>query len=147
MSYKLITRAIFAVITADGNKLETNVEVRAYAAPKRDESGKLTVDKQEGVPYKRTGGKGRGTQDHRYVYANVKGESGYFPITAAQADALPTAKSITLTSVATTEIKKDEQPKVEAKAPKQAQAPAAAQAPAEQPKKAQRKGQRAVVAA
>lgn len=95
MSYKLITKAILSITGSDGKKHATNVDVRAYASPKRDEAGKITIDGKQ-VPFKRTGGKGRGTQDNRYMYATVKGESAFFPITAAQADALNGAKAVEL---------------------------------------------------
>lgn len=92
MSYRLITNATFAVTSASGEKTERNVEVRLYPAPKRDASGLITVDGSE-VSYKRTGGRGRGTTDNRYVYATVKALSGFFLITEAESSALVGGKA------------------------------------------------------
>lgn len=86
MSYRLITKATLAIKSADGKTMEREVECRAYPAPKRDNAGLITIDGNE-VGFKRTGGKGRGTQDHRYMYATVKGVSAFWPITEAEATA------------------------------------------------------------
>lgn len=87
MSYKLITKALFTVTNAAGVKTEREVQVRAYPAPKRDASGSITIDGADGS-YKRTGGKGRGTVDNRYMYAVIKGQPAFWPITEAEATAL-----------------------------------------------------------
>lgn len=87
MSYRLITKAVLAITNAAGETTSADVEVRAYPAPKRDASGTITVDGKV-AQYKRTGGKGRGVSDTRYMYFPMKGESAYCAITEAQATAL-----------------------------------------------------------
>jgi hypothetical protein len=87
MSYRLITKAVFTITNSAGATTEREVEVRAYPAPKREAAGQIDVDGTS-VAYKRTGGKGRGAIDTRYVYATVKGESAYWAITEAEATAL-----------------------------------------------------------
>lgn len=87
MSYRLITKAILAITNAAGETASAEVEVRAYPSPKRDASGTITVDGNV-QQYKRTGGKGRGTADTRYMYFPMKGESAYCAITESQATAL-----------------------------------------------------------
>jgi hypothetical protein len=87
MTYRLITKAILTITSAAGVKSEREIEIRAFASPKRDAVGALTVDGVS-VSYKRTGGKGRGTVDTRYMYFPAKGESAYAAITASEATAL-----------------------------------------------------------
>lgn len=129
MSYRLISLANFVVTSADGNTTERQVEVRLYPAPKRDAQGVITVDGVE-AQYKRTGGKGRGTADNRYAYAPVKGASGFWAITEAEAAAMVGGK------VALTCIEKA----AETPAPATTEA-AAEQAPAAaEGKKAERRG-------
>lgn len=128
MSYRLITRANFVVTSADGTKSERIVEVRAYPAPKRDAAGLITVDGAD-VEFRRTGGKGRGTVDARYAYAAVKGASGFWPITEAEATALIGGRA-SLDSI------QAEQPKAE---PEQA-APEAPKAETPKGEKAKRRG-------
>lgn len=128
MSYRLITRATLTITPATGEPITRVTEVRAYPSPKRDASGAITVD---GKPesYKRTGGKGRGTQDRRYMYFPMRGESAYTEITEAEATAL-IGGSVTIVAVAA------EQP---------APAPASEQ-PAQQPAPEAPKAQRRVKA-
>ena len=77
MSYRLITKATLTIVAASGVALVPRViDIRAYPSPKRDASGMLTLDGVM-VSYKRTGGKGRGTADHCYVYFPVGTESAY----------------------------------------------------------------------
>ena len=87
MSYKLISAANFVVISASGVRTERAVEVRVYPAPKREPSAMIDVDGVS-VPYKRTGGKGRGSEDNLYLYAMVKGASGFWKVSAAESEAL-----------------------------------------------------------
>lgn len=98
MSYRLITRATLTIVAATGVTTTRDLEVRAYPAPKRDAAGAITVDGQA-CSYKRTGGKGRGTADRRYVYAPVKGESAYFEITEQEAAAM-IGGTVTLATIA-----------------------------------------------
>lgn len=116
MSYRLITNATLTIVSTTGDKSEREVQVRAYPSPKRDATGAITIDGAEST-FKRTGGKGRGTADNRYMYAVVKGESAFWPITEAEATAAVGGK-VTLTSIAKAEPAKPEAPKAEpAKAP------------------------------
>lgn len=112
MSYRLITKAVFAVTSSAGIKTERTVEARLYVSPKRDASGEIQIDGQW-VPYKRTGGKGRGTADQRYMYATVKGQSAFWPITEAEASAL-IGGTCSLTSVVEQAAAEPEAPKAEA---------------------------------
>lgn len=98
MSYRLITKAILSIVNATGVKSEREIEVRAYPAPKRDASGAIEVDGVS-ASYKRTGGKGRGTADNRYMYFPAKGESAYCDITESEAQAL-VGGTVVVTSVA-----------------------------------------------
>lgn len=118
MSYRLITKAVLTITGATGATSEREVECRLYPAPKRDAAGLIHVDGAD-VSYRRTGGKGRGTADHRYMYATVKGASCFWAITEAEATAL-VGGIAKLTSVV-------EQPKPEA--PTEPVAPAAPEAP------------------
>ena len=129
MSYRLITNANFVITSADGTTSERVVEVRLYPAPKRDAQGVITVDGEQ-VQFKRTGGKGRGTADNRYAYAPVKGQSGFWAITEAEAAAM-IGGTITLTSV-----------EAKAETPAATEAAPAAAEPAKEPegKKAARRG-------
>ena len=87
MSYRLITKATLTITSATGTPFARDIEVRAYPSPKRDASGAITVDGVS-ASYKRTGGKGRGTSDNRYMYFPAKGESAYCAITDDEAMAL-----------------------------------------------------------
>lgn len=98
MSYRIITKASLIITNAAGVKTEREVAARAYPAPKRDAAGSITIDGVSAT-YKRTGGKGRGTSDNRYMYAQVKQTSAFWPITEAEAAALVGGVA-TLTSVA-----------------------------------------------
>lgn len=97
MSYRLITKANMTIKSADGKTTERQVECRQYAAPKRDNAGMIDIDGNS-VGFKRTGGKGRGTADHRYMYAPIKGVSAFWSITEAEATAL-VGGTVKLTSV------------------------------------------------
>jgi len=97
MSYRLITIAKFTVTSATGVTTEREVQVRAYPSPKRDAAGAITVD-GDSTTFKRTGGKGRGTADNRYMYATVKSESAFWAITEAEATGA-VGGQIALTSV------------------------------------------------
>lgn len=99
MSYRLITKATLTIIAADGTTHERVTEVRAYPSPKRDASGAITVDGAS-TAYKRTGGKGRGTADNRYMYFPLGKESAYTAITESEAAAL-IGGTVTVTSIAT----------------------------------------------
>lgn len=86
MSYKLITKAVLTITNAAGEIMTREVQCRSYPAPKRDASGSITIDGADSS-YKRTGGKGRGTVDSRYMYATVKGVQCFWAITEAEATA------------------------------------------------------------
>lgn len=98
MSYRLITKALFSVVSAIGVESKRELDVRAYPSPKRDDSGGLTIDGNN-ASYKRTGGKGRGTADRRYAYFPLGGESAYIEITEAEATAM-VGGAVTVTSIA-----------------------------------------------
>lgn len=98
MSYKLITKATLTIVDKDGKKTEREVEVRSYPAPKRDPQGAITVDGEE-VHFKKTSGRGRGADDNRYMYATVKNQSGFWPITEADALALAGGGRVSLKSI------------------------------------------------
>jgi hypothetical protein len=103
MSYRLITKATLTVLAASGSAIAPRIiEVRAYPSPKRDASGSLTLDGTT-VSYKRTGGKGRGTSDHRYVYFPVGTESAYSEITEAEAMAF-VGGSVSIASIKPTKL-------------------------------------------
>lgn len=123
MSYRLITKGAFKVVTANDETIERACEIRAYGAPKREADGQITVD---GVvtAYRLTGGKGRGTAVKNYLYATVKGESAYIEITEKERAALK-GSTITLTS----EVVKVEETK-SAEEAKPAETPAAPEIPA-----------------
>jgi hypothetical protein len=116
MSYRLITKALFSIADTNGKTTSREVEVRAYAAPKRDAVGQVTIN-GDFQPYKRTGGKGRGTADRRYMYFPFKHgdkvESAYIEITEAEATALAGGVAKLDTIVAKVE-QPTEQPKTEA---------------------------------
>ena len=97
MSYRLITKALLTITSADGVKSERIVECRLYPVPKRDAAGTITIDGKS-ESFKRTGGKGRGTTDNRYMYATVKGQAAFWAITEPEATALA-GGTATLTSV------------------------------------------------
>lgn len=99
MSYRLITRATLTIVAATGDQSTREVDVRAYPAPKRDAAGAITVDGQA-TTYRRTGGKGRGTQDRRYAYFphGPAATSAYIEITEAEAAAM-IGGTITITSI------------------------------------------------
>ena len=98
MSYRLITKALFTVVSATGIEIKRELDVRAYPSPKRDASGAITVDGNT-ASYKRTGGKGRGTADRRYAYFPLGTESAYIEITEAEATAM-VGGTVTVTSIA-----------------------------------------------
>lgn len=102
MSYRLITKATLVIESANNERIERVVEIRAYPSPKRDAVGTLSVNGED-VPYKRTGGKGRGTQDRRYMYFPLGAESAYVEITESEANALPGAR-VAFTSIVTAPV-------------------------------------------
>lgn len=134
MSYRLITKAVLAITNAAGETTTREVQCRAYPAPKRDDAGSITIDGNP-VGYKRTGGKGRGTTDNRYMYATVKGTMCFWAITEPEATALAGGTAVLTTVAAPAEDAKPaaEQPAAE---------PVVAEAP-----KAQRRGKKAAAAA
>jgi len=78
MSYRLITKATLTL--ANG---ETTVDVRAYQSPKGAPVGSLELNGQD-VPFKLTGGQGRGSVVRCYAYFPLRGESAYIEITRDQ---------------------------------------------------------------
>lgn len=79
MSYRLITKAAISI----NGESDANIEIRAYAAPKGDPKGMITVDHFD-VPFKLTSGAGRGQATKFYVYIPYGGTSAYFEVTEAQ---------------------------------------------------------------
>lgn len=109
MSYRLITKAVLTIVSAAGQILTREIEVRAYPAPKRAPVGSLILDGTT-VAYQRTGGKGRGTIDRQFAYFPLKFESAYFELTAAESVAFPGA-TVTITTGSPAQLAA-EQPKV-----------------------------------
>ncbi len=107
MSYRLISTA---TLSLDGSEPRP-VDIRAYPEPKRPPVGELDLDGSI-VPFKRTGGKGRGLSDTAYVYVPFRGESAYFALTLAESAALskPGAK-LAILSAAKPEAPAPEAPK------------------------------------
>ena len=98
MSYRLIAKFNLTIVSAAAVTTTRVVDVRAYPQPKRDTVGTVEFDGKT-VGYRRTGGKGRGTADHRYVYAMLGAESAYWEITEAEGTAM-VGGTVTMTRVA-----------------------------------------------
>lgn len=78
MSYRLITKA---TLTLANN--ESQVDVRAYVSPKGASVGTLSLNGTD-VPFKLTGGQGRGSVVRCYAYFPLGTESAYIEITKDQ---------------------------------------------------------------
>lgn len=122
MSYRLISKAVLTVVSAAGVTLSREVAIRAYPAPKRDAVGSIEID-GIATPFRRTGGKGRGTHDTRYLYATYKSESAYIDLTEAEGTALIGGTAKLVTQVPAEQPKAPEAPAPEAEQPKAPEAP------------------------
>ena len=88
-NYRLVFRGVFSVAPATGDATAPRViEARAYESPKAYAVGTIEIAGRGPIPYKRTGGRGRGTVSTRYVYVPFGADSTFFPITEGEASAL-----------------------------------------------------------
>lgn len=115
MSYRLITKAILNV----ADNAPANIEVRAYAAPKGEAKGKLSLNGEE-VAFKLTSGAGRGAATKFYVYVPFGEVSAYFEVDADTFAAIKSGKpAVVTTGAATAPVaetpKTDETPVVKTK--------------------------------
>jgi len=84
MSYRLITKASFSLSGAASRE----VDIRAFKSPKGASVGNLTLNGGGDVPFKLTGGQGRGTVVRCYCYFFHKGESAYIEVSRDEFAAL-----------------------------------------------------------
>ena len=77
MSFRLVSTAILTIANES-----LPIDIRAYPAPKKPASAALVFN-GDTVPYKRTGGKGRGLLNRSYVYFIRGEESVYFELPEA----------------------------------------------------------------
>jgi hypothetical protein len=94
MSYRLITKA---TLTLANN--EFTVDIRAYASPKGAAVGTLSLNGSD-VPFKLTGGQGRGSVVRCYAYFPLGNESAYIEITKDQMTELKSGNHATITTQA-----------------------------------------------
>jgi hypothetical protein len=94
MSYRLITKA---TLTLANN--ESQVDIRAYASPKGAAVGTLSLNGSD-VPFKLTGGQGRGSVVRCYAYFPLGTESAYIEVSRDQFTELKSGNHATITTQA-----------------------------------------------